>query len=76
MSEKDRAEVALLITKEIGKPATIDKVEECDFFNSHNNTFEGYYAWIKYSDGRWEIWFIVDMRSSIAADDWFIEKIT
>lgn len=57
------------------RPVAITRVDECDFFRNHNNSYEGFFIDVQYADGRYEIWFVVDIRGGLSDDDWFIQKI-
>lgn len=78
MTEAEKQAVAKLIEQEQRRPGTptIERVKETRFFDAHNNTFDGYFVWVKYPDGVYEIFFVVDIRGGLSDDDWFIESIT
>lgn len=57
-------------------PTVIWKIIETRFFTLHHNRYEGYFVWVQYADGLFEIWLIVDIRSGFSDNDWHLEKIT
>lgn len=57
-------------------PIAIWKVVETDLFRRYYNTFDGWFVWVQYYDGLFEIWFVVDVRGGLSDDDWYLEKIT
>lgn len=75
----DQQKVEQLITgrtTNVNGQATIKRVEEAAFFGWHDNQFEGYFVWVCYPTGIWEIYFVVDLRSSVSDNQWHVEKIT
>lgn len=77
-NEQEQQEIIKLIAEEKRRNGipTIERVKETCFFDWHNNTYDGYFVWAKYPDGIFEIFFVVDLRSSLADYNWFIENIT
>lgn len=57
------------------RPTALTRATECQFFRMYNNLYDGYFADVQYADGRYELWFVVDLRSECLDDDWYIQKI-
>ncbi len=57
-------------------PLAIWKVVETDLFDRYYNIFDGWFVWVQYNDGLFEIWFVVDVGGGLSGDDWYLEKIT
>ena len=63
-------------TREHAHPQAITRVQQTLFFRNHNNMYDGWFIDVQYSDGMYEIWFVVDLRAGYSGDDWWLEKIT
>lgn len=57
-------------------PATVMRTERVNFFKAHYNRCEGWFVWVQFPNGLWEIWFVVDTSGLLCDDNWHLEKIT
>ena len=77
MNEQEKTEIAEIISeysefKDV--PVKIQKVVGSDY-DRCDSSFTGYFVWVSYGNGRWEIWFVVDVSQN-GDYKWFVEKIT
>lgn len=76
LTPEDQITVSDLITERTDKgPATIMRFERADFFKAHYNSCEGWFVWVRFPQGLWEIWFVVEL-SGCCDQDWHLQKVT